>query len=75
MECVDKIPIHSDLNSVWMSEILRCPECGLTATLADSKVTYESRPCPVAGHPLMCEHMVKVVTKALKAADRLKQGE
>lgn len=55
-----------------MAETLRCPECGLTATLDGSKITYEPRPCPVAGHPMMCEHMVKVVTEALKAAERAK---
>jgi len=56
-----------------MAETLRCPKCDVTATLDGSKITYDTRPCPVAGHPMLCEHMVKVATAALKDAERMKR--
>jgi len=55
-----------------MAESLRCPHCDLTATLDGTRIAYGTRPCPVAGHPMVCKHMVEVVTAALKAAERAK---
>jgi hypothetical protein len=55
-----------------MAETLRCPKCGLTATLVGPKIIYDSRPCPIVRHPMLCDHMVKVVTEALKAGERAK---
>jgi hypothetical protein len=62
---------HALNRDAAMADALRCPQCGLTAILGGPKVSFDSRPCPVAGYPLFCEHMVKLLNQALKASPGL----